>query len=89
MPAPDANKEVLDFVSGIIYLWEMNRRFAAGLYLSVVIAPGALAWISRLFSSRKIEKLYKERLKDKDGEISRQALRIKELENASLKRARQ
>ncbi len=37
---------------------------------------------------KEVRTLYKERLADKDKEIERQALRIKELENASLRTRR-
>jgi hypothetical protein len=39
-------------------------------------------------NQKEVRTLYKERLADKDKEIERQALRIKELENASLKTRR-
>ena len=65
-----------------------------GKYLELIVAllivylpfvPAAWkGWRNR----KEVKALYKERLADKDKEIERQALRIKELENASLRTRR-
>lgn len=58
------------------------------IYFLVIYAPAILAALHTWHSHHKLEKLYKERLADKDAEIQRQAARIKDLEAQLLKRQR-
>ena len=72
----------------IIRMVKAGDYASLGIYLIILYLPFIIAAAHTAHSRRKIEKLYKERLSDKDAEIQRQAARIKELESVLLKRQR-
>jgi hypothetical protein len=57
-------------------------------FLAVLYLPFVPAFWKEWRNRREVKQLYKDRLSDKDKEIERLALRIKDLENASLKTVR-
>lgn len=66
-----------------------HRYFNMVVILAIIIVPILCAWLSKWLTNRKIERLYKNRLEDKDDEIERLVAHNKRLENALLKRQRQ
>jgi hypothetical protein len=82
----DPNQQELYRV--IIDYLQNGRYIDLAVYLLIVYLPFVPVFIHSFFKNRKIEKLYKERLADKDAEIERQATRIKEIENLTLKTKR-
>jgi hypothetical protein len=80
--------QALELFKTILKYVKAGDWIAITLYVLVFYSPAIFAWFTTLLSNRKIEILYKERLRDKDNEIQRQADRIKELENATLARKR-
>jgi hypothetical protein len=67
---------------------DAGRYIELAIYLLILYLPFAPVVIHWIRTDRKISRLYNERLADKDREIERQALRIKDLENALLKTRR-
>ncbi len=65
-----------------------HRYLNVGIILAVIIVPVLCAWISKWLTNRKIERLYKSRLQDKDEEVQRLVMHNKRLENALLKTKR-
>ena len=70
------------------------KYFDDGKYVQIVIAlgiinlPWFIGFIGEWRAKRKIESLYKVLVSNKDDEIERQAKRIKDLENQTLKKKR-
>jgi len=80
-----SQQELFRIVVQYVHEGKYVELIVALLILYLPFAPALwLSWRSR----KEVRNLYKERLNDKDREIERQALRIKELENASLKARR-
>ncbi|MBA2590980.1 MAG: hypothetical protein M3495_19930 [Pseudomonadota bacterium] len=71
-------------------LREANRGNYVNLLiiLGVIIVPVVAAWVSKWLTNRKIARLYEARLKDKDAEIARLAVTVKNLENKLLETKR-
>ena len=85
MEEPPHPKELYDAIVGMM---KAKEWLSITIYVLVFYAPAFLAWLNEKLAHRKVERLYKERLSDKDGEIERQSVRIKELEAQLLKRQR-
>jgi hypothetical protein len=82
----DANqKELFDAIWSMI---EAGKYLQLALYLLILYLPLVVAWIVGSRKDSKLERVYKERLSDKDKEIERLAARVKALENVSLKTKR-
>ena len=82
----DLNQQELYRV--IIEYLHNGRYLDLTVYLFIIYLPFVPVFVHSFFRNRKLEKLYRERLADKDAEIERQAVRIKEIENLSLRTKR-
>lgn len=81
----NAQIETLREMAGLL---ERLGIWKALIVIAIANLPTLIAWIIQSLSQRKIEKLYQQRIMDKDEEIKRQAIRIKSLENHLLKTKR-
>ena len=85
MESPTQPKELYET---IISMAKGHDWLSLIVYFLVLYVPAIIAGLHSWHSHHKLEKLYKERLSDKDAEIQRQAGRIKDLEAQLLKRQR-
>ena len=82
----DENKlALLQFLLQQLKDGNVGQLLIAWIFLNI---PTLLAFFSEWRAGKKIERLYGQRLADKDAEIQRLAARIKELENLTLKTKR-